>query len=136
MNIEPATIESGNNITLHKTLDIRLLEISDNHAIAEVTIGDKHLNTYDGAHGGVIASLIDVVSFYPRPLLPSGLACTTSSMNMNFIRPVARGETLTARAELMHLGKRTAMLTVTVNNSKGKLVAHGTTTLMILSHKV
>jgi len=135
MNIDPATIESGNNIALHRTLDIRLLEIADNYAIAEVTIGDKHLNTYDGAHGGVIASLIDVVSFYPRPLLPSGLACTTSSMNMNFIRPAAHGETLTARAELTHLGKRTAMLTVTVNNSKGKLVAHGTTTLMILSHK-
>ncbi|EKD59242.1 MAG: thioesterase superfamily protein, partial [uncultured bacterium] len=41
------------------------------------------------------------------------------------------GDLLTARAELVHLGRRMASVTVTVSNQHGKLVAHGTTTLMI-----
>ena len=133
MNIKPATIESANAISLLKTLDIHLKEIGDTHAVMDVVVSDIHKNYFGAAHGGLIATLVDTVSFFPRPLLPSGLACTTTNLNVNFVRPAALGETLTARSELTHLGKRMATVTVTVQDSRGKLVAHGTTTLMILA---
>ena len=131
--IEPATLETGNAISMLRTLNINLTEIGASHAVMEVTVADLHRNYVGGAHGGLIATLMDTVSFFPRPLLPSGKTCTTTNLNVTYVRPAAVGDHLTARSELIHLGRRMASLTVTVQNQEGKLVAHGTTTLMVAS---
>lgn len=128
---EPATIESGNAISMLRTLDVHLKEIGASHAIMEVTVAEMHRNYFGGAHGGLIATLIDTVSFFPRPLLPSGTSCTTTNLSVSYVRPAVVGDLLTARSELVHMGRRMASLTVTVKNQEGKLVAHGTTTLML-----
>ncbi|GAW68482.1 thioesterase [Geoanaerobacter pelophilus] len=129
--IDPATLESGSAISMLKTLNIQLKEIGVSHALMEVTVSDIHKNYLGGAHGGLIATLIDTVSFFPKPLLPSGKPCTTTNLSVTYVRPAAVGDQLTARAELLHLGRRMASVAVTVKNQHGKLVAHGTTTLMI-----
>ena len=131
--IEPATLESGNAISMLRTLNIHLREIGTTHAIMEVTVGALHLNYFGGAHGGLIATLVDTVSFFPRPLLPSGKSCTTTNLNITYLRPAVMDDTLTARAELIHMGRRMASIAVTVKNQKEKLVAHGTVTLMVSS---
>lgn len=132
--LEPATleaVESGGAISMLRTLDIHLREIGSTYGIMEVTVNDSHRNYFGGAHGGLIATLIDTVSFFPRPLLPSGKSCTTTNLNVAYIRPAAVGDVLTARSELVHLGRRTASVTVTVKNQDDKLVAHGTVSLML-----
>lgn len=135
MPIEPATLESANRIPMLQTLQIRLREIGDRHAVMEVTVSDSHRNYFGGAHGGLLATLVDTASFFPRPLLPSGRTCTTINLNVNYIRPAALGETLTARSELIHLGSRTASVRVEIVNQEGKLVTHGTVSLMMLEEK-
>lgn len=131
--IEPATLESGNSMSMLRTLNIHLREIGDTHAIMEVTVGELHRNYFGGAHGGLIATLVDTVSFFSRPLLPSGKSCTTTNLNITYVRPAVMGDVLTARSELIHMGRRMASVTVTVKNQKDKLVAHGTATLMVTS---
>lgn len=128
----PATLEKGNQISLLKTLGIRLLEIGERHAIMTVTVDERHLNYLGGAHGGLLATLIDTVSFFPQPLLPSGTICTTTSLNITYIRPAAPGDILTARSELLHIGRKTASVNARVFNQDTKLVAHGTVSLIIL----
>lgn len=130
-HIEPATVESGNAISLLRTLDIHLREIGDSFAVMEVTVSDAHRNYFGGAHGGLIAALIDTTSFFPRPLLPSGKPCTTTNLSVTYVRPAAVGDLLTARSELVHIGRRMASVAVEVKNQHGKLVAHGTVTLML-----
>lgn len=131
MKVEPATLESANEIPMLQTLGIRLCEIGDRHAVMEVAVSDMHRNYFGGAHGGLLATLVDTVSFFPRPLLPSGTTCTTTSLNVTYVRPAILGDTLTARSELLHIGRRTASVNVRVTNQDGKLVTHGTATLMI-----
>jgi len=131
--LEPATLETANAIPLLMTLDIRLTEIGDDHAVMKVVVSEKHRNYFGGAHGGLIATLADTVSFFPRPLLPSGRSCTTTNLNVTYVRPALMGDILTARAELTHMGRRMASISVTVKNQKNKLVAHETTTLMLTS---
>jgi acyl-CoA thioesterase len=130
--MEPATLESGNRIPLLQTLGIRLAEIGERHAVMEVDVSDIHRNYYGGAHGGLIATLVDTVSFFARPLLPSGLEVTTTQLNVSFVRPAAVGDRLVSRCELVHLGRRTASLTVRVTRGDGALVAHGTVGLMVM----
>ena len=132
MSIEPATLESGNRIPLLQTLGIQLREIGDRHAVMEVTVSDMHRNYFGGAHGGLLATLVDTVSFFPRPLLPSGTICTTTSLNVSYIRPAALGDRLTARSELVHMGRRTASVRVEITNQEARLVAHGIVGLMLL----
>jgi acyl-CoA thioesterase len=131
--IKPATLESGNAISMLRTLDIHLQEIGDSHAIMEVTVGELHRNYFGGAHGGLIATLVDTVSFFPRPLLPSGKSSTTTNLNVTYIRPAVMGDVLTARTDLIHSGRRMASVVVTVKNQEDKLVAHETTTIMVAS---
>ncbi|GEM_PF-620991 len=130
--LDAATLERVNSVSLLKTLAISLKEIGESHAVMEVTVTDIHANYLGGAHGGLIATLADTVSFFPRHLLPSGLICTTTNLNVTYVRPAPLGETLTARSELLHLGRRTASVACRIVNGEGKLVAHSSATLMIL----
>jgi acyl-CoA thioesterase len=130
--MEPATIESGNRIPLLRTLDIHLTEIGERHAVMEVDVADIHRNYYGGAHGGLIATLVDTVCFFPKPMLPSGRTVTTTTLNVSYVRAARVGDHLVSRAEIEHLGRRTASLAVRVTNGTGALVAHGTATLMFL----
>ncbi|CAH2032538.1 PaaI family thioesterase [Trichlorobacter ammonificans] len=131
MSIEPATLETASAIPLLQTLGIRLVEIGDRHAVMEVTVDDRHRNYFGGAHGGLLATLVDTAAFFPRPLLPSATPCTTTSLNVVYVRPAGVGDRLTARSELLHIGRRTASVRVEVTNQHGKLVVHGTASLML-----
>mgnify|MGYP000885597427 FL=1 len=132
MAIEPATPASISRIALLQTLGIKLQEIGDTHAVMTVTVADLHRNYFGGAHGGLLATLVDTAAFFPRPLLPSGVVCTTTNLQVTYIRPAAVGEILSARSELLHLGRRTASVRVEVTNQEGRLVAHGTVGLLVL----
>jgi len=121
------------NVPFLKTLGVSVKEIGDNYAEMSVTIDDRHLNYMGGAHGGLISVLIDTVSFFPQPLLPSGLKLTTVSLSVNYVRAANPGDTLVARSELLHLGRRTASLSARVFNQENQLIAHGTATLMVLA---
>ncbi len=132
MPIAPATLESANRIPFLAALGVRLVEIGDRHALMRVEVGPDHRNYFGGVHGGLIATLVDTVCFFPRPLLPSGREVTTASLSVSYVRAPKVGDVLTSRSDLLHLGRRTASLTVRVEDQEGALVAHGTATLLVL----
>ena len=125
-------LDHGRRIAMLQTMGIRLTEVGDRHATVEVDVADAHRNYYGGAHGGLIATLLDTVCFFPRPLIPSGLRLATASLAVAYVRPARVGDRLVARSELRHLGRRTASLSAEVADGEGRLVAHGTVTLMLL----
>jgi acyl-CoA thioesterase len=57
---------------------------------------------------------------------------TTASLAVSYVRAPKIGDVLTSRSDLLHLGRRTASLTVRVEDQRGTLVAHGTATLLVL----
>ena len=130
--MKPARHIANIDIPLLRTLGIRLDESGERHAVMSVVVEERHGNYLGGAHGGLIATLVDTVCFFPQPLLPSGRLVTTTSLTVNYIRPVQLGELVVARSELLHLGRRTASLTVRVTDRQGRLVAHGSATLLVL----
>ncbi len=130
--MEPSPLEYDDRIPLLRTLQIRLTEIGDRHAVMEVDVSDSHRNYYGGAHGGLIATLVDTVCFFPRPLIPSGRTLTTTNLTVSYIRPAQVGDHLVSRCELVHLGRSIASLVVRVTDGAGRLMAHGTATLMVL----
>lgn len=130
--MQPATLESANAIALLQTLGIRLVEIAERSALMEVVVDDRHRNYLGGVHGGLIATLVDTACFFPKSLLPSGQAATTLDLNVSYVRAAVVGDCLSARAELLHQGRRTASLAVRITDQQQRLVAHGTATLLLL----
>jgi acyl-CoA thioesterase len=125
--------ERVQDIPFLKTLGVSVREIDEQHAEMVVTIDDRHLNYMGTVHGGLVSALVDTVCFFPKPLIPSGLKLTTVDLNVSYVKPALSGDTLVARSELLHLGRRTARLSVKVTDQDHSLVAYGTATLMVLS---
>jgi acyl-CoA thioesterase len=123
---------SEEDVPFLRTLGIRVKESGERHAVVEVEVGAGHGNYRGGAHGGLVATLVDTVCFFPGPFLPSGVNVATTQLAVAYVRPARVGDHLTARCEVVHLGRRTASLTVRVTRGDGALVAHGTVGLMIL----
>lgn len=132
MPVTPATLESAGRIPFIEALGIVPVEIGEKHAVMRVAVDERHRNYFGGVHGGLLATLVDTAAFFPRPLLPSGLAVTTAGLNVSYVRAARLGDVLTATAELLHLGRRTASVSVRVEDQDGRLVAHGTATLLVL----
>ena len=125
--------EKVKDIPFLKTLGVSVMDIIEKHAQMTVTIDERHLNYMGTVHGGLISALVDTVCFFPKPLIPSGLKLTTVDLNVSYVKPALQGDTLVARSELLHLGRRTARLSVKVTDQDHGLVAYGTATLMVLS---
>ena len=120
------------SIPFLKTLGVRITEIGDRHAVMEVQIDERHLNYMGGAHGGLLAALVDTVCFFPRPLVPSGTKLTTIALDVSYVRAACFGDRLTARSELLHFGRRTASVSVKIVDQEQRLIAHGKGTLLVL----
>lgn len=125
-------VKDYEKISFVKHLGIKIVEITENSATGTMKITKKMQNYMELLHGGVIASLIDTVAFFPEKLLPSGLTITTISLEVKYIRPVTVGETLIAKANIVHLGKKIGVIEVDVYNSKEKLIAKGIVTVLVL----
>lgn len=73
-------------------------------------------------HGGYLMSLADVAAATLAFLnLPAGASTTTIESKTNFLAAVRSGS-VTARAEPVHVGRRTIVVQVDVTDEAGKLV--------------
>lgn len=125
-------LEQINAIPMLQTLGIRCTATGADFTRMEVTVSDAHRNFYGGAHGGLLATLVDTACFFADPLAPAGRRLTTSQLSISYLRPVAAGDHLIATSQILHLGRRTIHLDVSILNQHGKQVVHGTATLLDL----
>ena len=104
-------------------------------AVFEMEPGPQHYNTIGSVHGGIALTLLDsAMGCAVHTLLDPGEAYTTLEVKTNFVRPI-RTETGLIRCEgsVVHRGSRIATAEGKLTDSSGKLLAHGTTTCLILA---
>lgn len=91
-------------------------------------------NPLGTTHGGICATLLDsVMGCAVHSTLEPGVGYTTLELKVNYIRAVPTdGQRLTATGTTIHLGRTTATAEGRVVDEQGRLVAHGTTTCVIL----
>lgn len=91
-------------------------------------------NPLGTVHGGIAATLLDsAMGCAVHTTLPAGAGYTTLELKVNYVRSASTdGSTLTATGTVIHPGRRTATAEGKVHDQDGKLVAHGTTTCLIL----
>ena len=99
--------------------------------------GPHLLNPLGIVHGGWALTLIDsAAGCAAHTLLPAGASYATIETKANFSRPIAK-DTGRVRAEgrVVGRGRRIISCEARVVDAKGRLLAHGTSTLMVLESR-
>jgi uncharacterized protein (TIGR00369 family) len=117
------------------TARMRPIEFSEGRAVFEGEPGEEHYNTIGLVHGGYTATLLDsALGTAVHTTLPAGVGYTSLGLEAKYVRPITRDTgRVRCEANVLYRGRRqaTAEATLTAADS-GKLLAHGTSTCMIL----
>jgi uncharacterized protein (TIGR00369 family) len=117
-------------------LGIQVVEFEAGRLVAEFDVGDDHVTFIGNMHGGCLAVLCDhCLGLVLYPVMPPGSWAATTEFKVNYLRPVSGG-TCRATAEVRSMTKRSAVVTIEVEN-EGRLVAvaQGTCTVKLAEEK-
>jgi uncharacterized protein (TIGR00369 family) len=99
---------------------------------ARVVVRDDLMTPFRNLHGGVLAALCDhVLGSVLYPVIPRGAWAATTEFKINYLAAVTEGD-LDARAEIVSLTKRTAVVRIDVEN-EGRLVCAAQGTVLIVA---
>jgi uncharacterized protein (TIGR00369 family) len=97
------------------------------------TPGFRHYNPIGSVHGGYAATLLDsVMGLAVHSSLPPGAGYTTLEFKISFIRGMTK-DTGPVRSEgrTLNVGRRAATAEARLTDTKGRLLAHATTTCLV-----
>ena len=115
-------------------MGFRGVEARPGEAVFEMEPGPQHYNPIGSVHGGVALTLLDsAMGCAVHTLLEPGVRYTTLEVKTNFVRAItAETGLIRCVGTVVHRGTRVATAEGRVTDGAGKLVAHGTTTCLIL----
>lgn len=119
---------------ISEPLTFWLTEVGEGTAVFEAETGPHLLNPMGIVHGGWTMTLIDsAAGCAAHSLLPAGVGYTTVETKVNFSRAL-RAETGRVRAEgrVVSKGRQVISAEAYVKAPDGKVLAHGTSTLLVL----
>ena len=114
-------------------MGMRIADLAWGRATFEMTAAEFRLQPFGVVHGGNLATLIDTATFWacylPLDSDQDGLA--TVDLKLNYLAP-ARLEAMRCEGTLIKAGKTLSYAQAEVRAADGRLLAHGTSTLMRL----
>jgi len=115
-------------------LNFRLVEVEKGRAVFEGTPAANLLNPLGAVHGGWALTLIDsACGCAVHTELDAGVGYTTVETKVNFTRPIAPdGGPVRCEGRVLSRGRQIATAEARLCSADGKLLAHGTSTLIIL----
>ena len=116
------------------TLGVERIVPEDGHVTVFMTVGEFHYNPIGSVHGGVIATLLDTATGCAvHTTLPGGVGYTSLDLSTRFLRPVtlASGR-LRCEGTVLNRGRTTALAEAHLFDAADRLVAHATSTCLIL----
>ncbi len=118
-----------------KLLGFHLAEVEFGRVVFEGKPDETHYNPHGIVHGGYAASMLDsALGCCVQTTLPAGQTYTTIELKINYVRAMtAETGLVRATATSIHTGRRMATSEGRLVDPNGKLIAHGSTTCMILS---
>jgi uncharacterized protein (TIGR00369 family) len=119
--------------TIAQTLGYDVSEAASGRVVVTAEPTDRLLNPAGTVHGGFAATLLDsCMGLAIQTTLDKGVSSTTLEFKISLVRPITP-ETGMLRAEgvVLTAGRRVGAAEGRITDSKGRLLAHGTTTCLI-----
>ncbi len=117
------------------TMGFRLVEVEAGKAVFEGEPGTHLLNPLGSVHGGWALTLIDSAAGCALHTdLGAGVGYATVETKVNFVRPISADiGTVRCEGRVVSRGRQIATAEAYLRSAEGKLLAHGTSTLIILA---
>ena len=114
-----------------------LVEVGDGFAAFEGEPAADIMNPMGTVHGGWALTLIDSVTGCAcYTTLPTGVGYTTVETKTNFSRPITlKSGRVRAEGRVIAAGRQIVTAEGRVTSADGKVLAHGTSTLLVLNPK-
>jgi uncharacterized protein (TIGR00369 family) len=126
-----------NSSPYFELISMKIREIGIGYSLFEIDLEERHLQPFGLVHGGVFASIIDSAAswaiFYGIKDENGGL--TSVDLKLNYLAPAVYGKLL-AKGRQITLGKTFGYAEAQVTDESGKILAHGTSTVMIAPGKL
>ena len=126
------TLETVNSCPYFQLQSMAITKLSFGQAVLEINLQQKHLQPFGLVHGGVFSTLIDAAGWWAAySELDEGLGMTTVEMKLNYLAPATNG-LLIGFGRSIKLGKTLGLAETRIENEDGRLLAHGTVTVMTM----
>jgi uncharacterized protein (TIGR00369 family) len=128
-------IEMVNTSPYPRHLRMQLVSISVDQAVVKLKTEQCHLQPFGIVHGGVLATLVDTATFWSVFLrLPEDAGLVNIDLKLNYLKSISTG-LMTAQGRCIRAGRSINYAEASVKDKEGNLIAHGTSTLMVLPGK-
>lgn len=115
-------------------LGMDLVEVDDGRAVFTLEPDARMLNPIGSVHGGIAATMLDsAMGCAVHTTLPADRGYTTAQLNLHYLRPMQPGMgTVRAVGTVLHRGRKQATAEAKLYDAQDRLLAHGTTTCLVL----
>lgn len=121
------------NVPIGETLGFRAIEVEPGRIVFTGKPDARSLNLIGTIHGGWTAAVLDTaMALAALSTLDARHDFTTLDLKLNFLRPIAPGTEVRAEGQVVHGGRRVALCEGRIVDSAGKLLAHGTSSCLIV----
>src|SRR5450756_1548808 len=95
--------------------------------------GFRHCNPIGSVHGGYAAILLDsAMGLAVHSTLPAGTGYTTLEFKVSFIKGMTKDSgPVRTEGRILNVGRRAATAEARITDTKGRLLAHATTTCLV-----
>ncbi|KEZ50572.1 PaaI family thioesterase [Metabacillus indicus] len=116
-------------------LGFKIIGVEEGRVTIEMKAQERHHNPMGTLHGGVLGDIADAAMGYAfGSTLADDELFTTVELKLNFLKPVW-DTVLRAEGRLIKKGSTMGLLECHIYDEKGSLVAHSTSTCMIIREK-
>ena len=120
--------------TMAVLLGMAPVDLDDGFAAFEMVPDERMMNPLGSVHGGIAATILDsCMGCAVHTTLQPGQGYTTAQLNIHYLRPMQPGVgPVRATGTVIHRGRKQSTAEGKLYGADGKLIAHGTTTCLIL----
>jgi uncharacterized protein (TIGR00369 family) len=117
-------------------LNGRLLHAIEGDVKGEYTVREDMTNPLKNLHGGVVSGIMDDIMGLAVFTLNKESFFTSVNLQVDFLAPAKIGEVIQAHAKVVRNGRNIVNVECTVTHINGKIIAKGTSNLVVTPNKV
>ncbi|CAI9168814.1 unnamed protein product [Rangifer tarandus platyrhynchus] len=120
-------MHSGNFHSFDRNLEkMTVVSAAAGKVICEMKVEEQHANKIGTLHGGLTATLVDVVSSLALLCTERGISGVSVDMNITYLSPAKIGDDILITAHVLKEGRSLSFASVDLTNkATGKLIAQG-----------
>ena len=127
-----AVIGAINNGLFFRHMSMRVTELGVGYSVVVVEIGKEHMNPFGVLHGGAIASAIDTAAYWSAyGELPEESGLVSIDLKVDFLAPIS-DKRIVVNGQRIKSGKTIYLAEAKMSDREGKVLAHGTSKLMVM----